>query len=114
MDAISIIESAAAVNSHCTEARRHGVVHRDRKPANIMIDRNGLVRIMDFGIARSIGAKGPTGVGVMISLGKIAETQGDKARARLNYQRFLDLMKDADPGLSVVEEAKKRLAGLGS
>jgi serine/threonine protein kinase/Tfp pilus assembly protein PilF len=49
-----------------TEAHKLGVVHRDLKPSNIMIDREGEVRIMDFGIARSLKEKGITGAGVMI------------------------------------------------
>jgi len=48
------------------EAHNLGVVHRDLKPSNIMIDKEGNVRIMDFGIARSLEAKGITGAGVMI------------------------------------------------
>jgi serine/threonine protein kinase/Tol biopolymer transport system component len=48
------------------EAHRHGTIHRDLKPSNIMIDREGNVRIMDFGIARSIEAKGLTGAGTII------------------------------------------------
>jgi tetratricopeptide (TPR) repeat protein len=48
------------------EAHRLGVVHRDLKPQNVMIDREGNARIMDFGIARSLAARGITGAGVMI------------------------------------------------
>jgi len=49
-----------------SEAHKLGVVHRDLKPGNIMIDREGKVRIMDFGIARSLKEKGLTDAGVMI------------------------------------------------
>ena len=48
------------------EAHHLGVIHRDLKPQNIMVDEEGMARIMDFGIARSIKGKGITGVGVMI------------------------------------------------
>ena len=37
---------------------------------------------------------------------------GAKGKAIENYNKFLDLRKDADPGIAEVEHAKKRLAGL--
>jgi len=60
------ISIAKEVCEGLTEAHRLGVVHRDLKPQNIMIDKEGNARIMDFGIARSITGKGITGAGVMI------------------------------------------------
>jgi len=48
------------------EAHSLGVVHRDLKPQNIMIDKGGNAKIMDFGIARSIREKGITGGGIII------------------------------------------------
>jgi len=60
------INIAKQICNGLTEAHKSGVIHRDLKPSNIMIDKEGNVRIMDFGIARSLEAKGITGVGVMI------------------------------------------------
>ncbi|MFZ2052860.1 MAG: protein kinase [Candidatus Aminicenantales bacterium] len=48
------------------EAHKLGVVHRDLKPGNIMIDKEGNAKIMDFGIARSLHAAGTTAEGAII------------------------------------------------
>lgn|GEM_PF-3381817 len=48
------------------------------------------------------------------TLGKIYEQQGDKAKAVNHYEKFLSLWKNADPGISEVEDAQKRLTGLQS
>jgi serine/threonine protein kinase len=45
------------VLSALEHAHRAGVVHRDMKPGNVMVTESGLVKIMDFGIARVRGAE---------------------------------------------------------
>jgi TolB-like protein/Flp pilus assembly protein TadD/tRNA A-37 threonylcarbamoyl transferase component Bud32 len=60
------ISIAKQVCEGLIEAHRLGVVHRDLKPQNIMVDEEGNARIMDFGIARSLKTKGITGPGMMI------------------------------------------------
>ena len=60
------ITIAKQVCNGLAEAHKLGVIHRDLKPQNIMIDQDGNARIMDFGIARSLKGRGITGAGVMI------------------------------------------------
>ena len=60
------VSIAAQISEGLSAAHDLGIVHRDLKPSNIMVDEKGNARIMDFGIARSLGEKGITGAGVMI------------------------------------------------
>ena len=59
----SIIGQAALALGVAHEAR---VVHRDVKPANIMVRDDGLVKLTDFGIARALDASGHTQHGEML------------------------------------------------
>jgi tetratricopeptide (TPR) repeat protein/predicted Ser/Thr protein kinase len=87
LDVGTAVSIAREVCEGLAEAHRLGVVHRDLKPRNIMIDNEGQVRIMDFGIARSLEAEGVTAEGAVIGTpeymspeqvdGKAADSRSD-------------------------------------
>ena len=60
------VSIAAQVAEGLAYAHQHGVVHRDVKPANIMILQNGTAKITDFGIARMRVAEVRTQTGIVL------------------------------------------------
>ena len=53
LESKKVAQIGSQIAQALSEAHRHDIIHRDIKPQNIMVLRNGNVKVMDFGIARA-------------------------------------------------------------
>jgi eukaryotic-like serine/threonine-protein kinase len=86
MPARRAIEVIADACQALNFSHQHGIIHRDVKPANIMISKTGAVKVMDFGIARALSdANSVTQTAAVIGTAQYLspeQARGEKVDAR--------------------------------
>ncbi len=86
MESQRAIEVIADACQALNFSHQHGIIHRDVKPANIMISKTGAVKVMDFGIARALSdASSVTQTSAVIGTAQYLspeQARGEKVDAR--------------------------------
>ncbi len=119
LDPEACIDIAVQVLRALAHAHAKGIVHRDVKPHNILLQANGDVKVYDFGIAQTIGEKraGEEKTSVMGTVYYLSPEQAraEPAEVRSDIYSFgitlFEMLTGTVPftGTSVIDVAKKHL-----
>ena len=81
------VDIAKQVAQGLAKAHRLGIVHRDIKPANLMLTSDGIVKILDFGLAKLAGSAGLTRAGFCV--GTPSYMSPEQARSEVDQRTDL-------------------------
>ena len=80
-----IVRLFSAAGQGLAAAHRVGLVHRDFKPDNVLVDREGIPRVADFGLARPEGAMSAAGTPMFMSPEQLLGAPTDARSDQFNF-----------------------------
>ncbi|HEU4382841.1 MAG TPA: protein kinase [Anaeromyxobacteraceae bacterium] len=102
---------ALEVAKGVAHAHGHGVVHRDLKPGNVFLTKDGRVKLLDFGLAHLLGTKGLPGAGTPAYMAP-EQLRGEAADPRVDVFALAATLFEALSGKPPFEVREGRSAAL--